>query len=267
MKDLAFALILIVVPFLAQKTEAQEADGVFVHYEKMPEYPGGDKQWKQDSEAYMGTKLKNMFPQANPDSLATDERKRRIVVQCIIDKEGKAQNPVILPGHELHPVLDEVAISYVHQMPRLKPGTVKGEPRNVKYVMPIFVHPYYLRLLERGEQPADTTIYEVVERMPEYPGGAETIMKYLRTCTENYWKKVAPEVKREWIRMESIHRRVVVSLIIDESGQVTDPVIKRSVSPELDKEAIHIVKSMPRWIPGEHKGNKVKVKFILPITF
>lgn len=152
MKDLAFALILIVVPFLAQKAEAQEADGVFVHYEKMPEYPGGDKQWKQDSEAYMGTKLKNMFPQANPDSLATDERKRRIVVQCIIDKEGKAQNPVILPGHELHPVLDEVAISYVHQMPRLKPGTVKGEPRNVKYVMPIFVHPYYLRLLEREEQ-------------------------------------------------------------------------------------------------------------------
>ena len=172
MKKLVFSLMLTSMPFLAQNTEAQETDNVFVNYETMPEYPGGNKKWKQDSEAYMETRLMNIFPQANPDSLATNEKKRRIVVQCIIDKEGKAQNPVILPGHELHPVLDEVAISYVHQMRSLKPGEFKGEPVEVKYTMPLFIHPYYLRLLEREEQQStDTTIYEVVEKMPKYPRG------------------------------------------------------------------------------------------------
>ena len=252
---------------LCNMSMAQDSTTIFIHYETMPEYPGGDEQWKQDSEAYMETRLKNMFPQANPDSLATDERKRRIVVQCIIDKEGKVQEPVILPGHGLHPALDEVAISCVHQMRRFKPGTVKGEPRNMKYVMPFFVHPYYLRLLEREEQQStDTTIYEVVEKMPEYPGGIDKLMEYIRKSTDNYWKKIYPKGKPVY-PCESIIGRIIVSFVVNENGQVTDPVIKRSLDPILDKEAIRIVKSMPRWIPGESKGKKVKVRYTLPFQF
>ena len=266
MKRLFPLLALVLLPLFIGKVSAKAPANEII--ETMPEYPGGERQWKQDRDTYVETRLKNMFPQANPDSLATDERKRRIVVQCIIDKEGIAQDPIILPGHGLHPTIDEVVINYVHQMPRFKPGGIKGEPRNVKYVMPFFVHPYYLRLLEKEENlSTDTTIYEVVEKMPEYPGGARIITKYILTCTENYWDKVGPEVEREYIRAESIDKRVVVSLIINENGQVTDPMILKSKGKDLDEEAIRIVKSMPRWIPGEHKGKKVKVRFTLPIQF
>jgi TonB family protein len=116
------------------------------------------------------------------------------------------------------------------------------------------------------ETPTDTTVYEVVEKMPEYPGGIKKLMEYIRTSTDNYWKKIYPKGKPVY-PCESIIGRIIVSFVVNENGQVTDPVIKRSLDPILDKEAIRIVKSMPRWIPGESKGKKVKVRYTLPFQF
>ena len=244
---------------------AMAQEGIFVNYEKMPEYPGGERQWKKDRDTYMETRLKELFPEAHPDSLATDETKRRIIMQFTIDKKGEVQMPSILRG--LHPVLDNEAFRYVRQLPRFKPGTVHGKPQDVKFTLPLFVHSYYLRLLEREEQQStDTTIYEVVEKMPEYPGGIDKLMEYIRKSTDNYWKKIYPKGKPVY-PCESIIGRIIVSFVVNENGQVTDPVIKRSLDPILDKEAIRIVKSMPRWIPGESKGKKVKVRYTLPFQF
>ena len=248
---------------LCNMATAQE--GIFVNYEKMPEYPGGEEQWKKDRDTYMETRLKELFPEAHPDSLATDKTKRRIIMQFTIDKKGEVQMPSILRG--LHPVLDNEAFRYVRQLPRFKPGTVHGKPQDVKFTLPLFVHSYYLRLLEREEQQStDTTVYKVVEKMPEYPGGIDKLMEYIRTSTDNYWKKIYPKGKPVY-PCESIIGRIIVSFVVNENGQVTDPVIKRSLDPILDKEAIRIVKSMPRWIPGESKGKKVKVRYTLPVKF
>ena len=244
---------------------AMAQEGIFVNYEKMPEYPGGERQWKKDRDTYMETRLKELFPKAHPDSLATDETKRRIIVQFTIDKKGEVQMVSLFRG--LHPVLDNEALRYVRQLPRFKPGTIKREPRDVKFTVPLLVHPYYLRLLEREEQQStDTTVYKVVEKMPEYPGGIDKLMEYIRTSTDNYWKKIYPKGKPVY-PCESIIGRIIVSFVVNENGQVTDPVIKRSLDPILDKEAIRIVKSMPRWIPGESKGKKVKVRYTLPFQF
>jgi len=244
---------------------AMAQEGIFVNYEKMPEYPGGERQWIKDRDTYMETRLKELFPEAHPDSLATDETKRRIIMQFTIDKKGEVQMPSILRG--LHPVLDNEAFRYVRQLPRFKPGTVHGKPQDVKFTLPLFVHSYYLRLLEREEQQStDTTVYKVVEKMPEYPGGIDKLMEYIRTSTDNYWKKIYPKGKPVY-PCESIIGRIIVSFVVNENGQVTDPVIKRSLDPILDKEAIRIVKSMPRWIPGESKGKKVKVRYTLPFQF
>ena len=248
---------------LCNMATAQE--GIFVNYEKMPEYPGGERKWIKDRDTYMETRLKELFPEAHPDSLATDETKRRIIMQFTIDKKGEVQMPSILRG--LHPVLDNEAFRYVRQLPRFKPGTVHGKPQDVKFTLPLFVHSYYLRLLEREEQQStDTTVYKVVEKMPEYPGGIDKLMEYIRTSTDNYWKKIYPKGKPVY-PCESIIGRIIVSFVVNENGQVTDPVIKRSLDPILDKEAIRIVKSMPRWIPGESKGKKVKVRYTLPVKF
>jgi len=117
------------------------------------------------------------------------------------------------------------------------------------------------------ETPTDTTVYRVVEKMPEYPEGVEKLMKYIRTSTDNYWKKRYPKGKPVYPCEQGISGRVIVSFVINENGQVTDPEVLRHVDKDLDKEAIRIIKSMPRWIPGEHKGKKVKVRLTLPVMF
>ena len=91
-------------------------------------------------------------------------------------------------------------------------------------------------------------------------------MKDIRTSTDNYWKRKYPKGKPIVIE-DGVIGRVVVSFVINENGQVTDPEVLRHVDKDLDKEAIRIIKSMSRWIPGEHKGKKVKVRFTLPVQF
>ena len=118
------------------------------------------------------------------------------------------------------------------------------------------------------ETPTDTTVYRVVEKMPEYPEGINKLMKDIRTSTDNYWKKRYPKGKPvSFLHEDGISGRVIVSFVINENGQVTDPEVLRRVDKDLDKEAIRIIKSMPRWIPGEHKGKKVKVRLTLPVQF
>ena len=116
------------------------------------------------------------------------------------------------------------------------------------------------------ETPTDTTVYRVVEKMPEYPEGINKLMKDIRTSTDNYWKRKYPKGKPIVIE-DGVIGRVIVSFVINENGQVTDPEVLRRVDKDLDKEAIRIIKSMPRWIPGEHKGKKVKVRLTLPVQF
>lgn len=117
------------------------------------------------------------------------------------------------------------------------------------------------------ETPTDTTVYRVVEKMPEYPEGINKLMKDIRTSTDNYWKKRYPKGKPVYPCEQGVSGRVIVSFVINENGQVTDPEVLRHVDKDLDKEAIRIIKSMPRWIPGEHKGKKVKVRLTLPVMF
>ena len=117
------------------------------------------------------------------------------------------------------------------------------------------------------ETPTDTTVYRVVEKMPEYPEGINKLMKDIRTSTDNYWKRKYPKGKPVYPCEQGISGRVIVSFVINENGQVTDPEVLRRVDKDLDKEAIRIIKSMSRWIPGEHKGKKVKVRLTLPVQF
>ena len=114
-----------------------------------------------------------------------------------------------------------------------------------------------------------TTVYRVVEKMPEYPGGIEQLVRDAQIFALKYRKKHFPDDKNNpyWWPDGIGLRRSIVSFIIHENGQVTDAVIIRSSGdPHSDRAALLFVKSMPRWIPGEQNGKKVKVKFTLPFT-
>ena len=66
---------------------------------------------------------------------------------------------------------------------------------------------------------------------------------------------------------DGIQGRVILTFIVEKDGRLTDIKLAKSVSPSLDKEAVRIVKSMPRWNPGMQDGKKVRAKYTLPISF
>lgn len=100
-------------------------------------------------------------------------------------------------------------------------------------------------------------IYDVVSQMPRFPGGHEAMMQFITDSIRFY----LPDEER------GIPGRAIVRFVVDTIGQINDITILRSLTPACDKEAIRLVKSMPRWIPGEEDGVKVPVYFNLPISF
>jgi TonB family protein len=107
------------------------------------------------------------------------------------------------------------------------------------------------------EEPMEEPVYKVVEVMPEFPGGMKALMDFIQKNVRY------PEEARK----NGIQGRVAVSVVIDENGRVTDPVIMRSRYPALDEEALRIVELMPQWKPGMQQGKAVKVEFTFPVTF
>ena len=100
-------------------------------------------------------------------------------------------------------------------------------------------------------------IYEVVEQMPHFPGGAASLMRYL---SENIRYPIQAQ-------MEGISGRVVVSFVVEPDGTFSDLRVIRSVDPILDKEALRVVRDMPRWIPGKQDGKPVPVRYNVPVSF
>ena len=107
------------------------------------------------------------------------------------------------------------------------------------------------------EEPMEEPVYKVVEVMPEFPGGMKALMDFIQKNIRY------PEEARK----NGIQGRVAVSVVIDENGRVTAPVIMRSRYPALDEEALRIVELMPQWKPGMQQGKAVKVEFTFPVTF
>ena len=106
-------------------------------------------------------------------------------------------------------------------------------------------------------EPQSKKVYNSVEQMPEFPGGVAGLMRYL---SENI--KYPPEAAKN-----DIEGRVIVQFIIDETGQVGDVKVVRSVSDELDAEAVRVVKTLPKFEPGRQDGEAVSVWYTLPINF
>lgn len=107
------------------------------------------------------------------------------------------------------------------------------------------------------QQSTDNEVLQVVDEMPEYPGGIGSLMKYL---SENI--KYPPRALQE-----GREGRVIIQFVINRDGSVVEAKVRNSVYSDLDEEALRVVNSMPKWKPGKHKGKFVRVKFNLPITF
>ena len=103
----------------------------------------------------------------------------------------------------------------------------------------------------------DDVIYRSVEQMPQFPGGEAALMKYI----ESHIQYPAEALKNR------IKGHVVVQFVVDKKGKIGEVKVLRSVDKDLDKEAIRVVKSLPKFTPGRQNGKAVSVWYTLPVTF
>ena len=99
--------------------------------------------------------------------------------------------------------------------------------------------------------------FDVVENMPEFPGGTPEMMKFLSTNVKY------PEEAYS----KGIEGRVMVKFIVEKDGSISNVKVVKSVSEALDAEAVRVVESMPKWKPGKQNGQLVRVFYTIPITF
>ena len=109
-----------------------------------------------------------------------------------------------------------------------------------------------------NEESEEDVIFMVVEHMPEFPGGQQALFKYLADSVKY------PEEAQKM----GIQGRVICQFVINNDGSIVDVAIVRSSGdPSLDNEAIRVIKSMPKWKPGTHRGKPVRVKYTVPVNF
>ena len=107
------------------------------------------------------------------------------------------------------------------------------------------------------EDSGNNGIFQVVEQQPEFPGGMAELMKYLEKNLRY------PQICKE----QGVQGRVFLQFVVNTDSTISNIEVVKSVNPHLDKEAVRVVSSMPKWVPGRQRGKPVRARFILPITF
>jgi len=107
------------------------------------------------------------------------------------------------------------------------------------------------------EEEEEAQVFFIVEDMPEFPGGELALRKY-----------IANAIKYPVIAQENgIQGKVYVTFVVDKDGSISDARIARGVDASLDKEALRVVGTLPKWKPGKQRGKPVRVSYTVPINF
>ena len=99
--------------------------------------------------------------------------------------------------------------------------------------------------------------FDVVEQMPQFPGGSSKLFEYLA-------KNIRYPAEAE---KAGAVGRVIVSFVVEKDGSISDAKTVKAIHPALDAEALRVINSMPKWIPGKQKGEATRVKYVVPVTF
>jgi TonB family protein len=236
--------------------QTMNPDGTFYAVEKMPVFKNDES--GEEFNKYIYDKL--IYPiYAFRNRLGGE-----VVVQFVIDSQGKIRNPVIT-----NPIISDLSIEAlraIFESPIWEPGYQKGLPVNVRYTWPISFLPWQKytinpSALEKDEQSENELeeVFFIVEDMPKFNGG-EPAIEFKNFITKNlhYPEKAVSD---------GISGVVVVQFIVNSNGKVVYAIVVKSADPELDKEAIRVVKSSPNWKPGKQRGKPVNVLYTFPIIF
>ena len=239
---------------------------IFEVVEHMPEFTGGGMPALME---YLSKNIKY------PEAAMKKGIQGRGIVQFVVEKDGSITNVKIL--RSVDPELDKEAVRVVSAMPKWKPGTQRGEAVRVRFTVPVMfrltedktpvkyapIENKINELVVVGYAPEGTTvpeegtIFDVVEQMPEYPGGMPAMMEFISKNIK--YPAAAQQAK--------IQGRVTIQFIVNTEGNIINPRVLRSADPLLDAEAIRLTTIMPKWKPGMQRGQAVNVKYTVPIMF
>lgn len=104
---------------------------------------------------------------------------------------------------------------------------------------------------------AEVEVFTIVEEMPQFPGGEEKLKAFLRSNVSY------PQMEKE----AGVQGKVYVAFVVEADGSITRVELRRGISPGLDREALRVVKSMPKWTPGKQNGKTVRVQYTVAVAF
>lgn len=235
---LLFTTLLLLTASLNYAQVQHESDTViFIDVEEPPTFPGGDSALV----AYLKHNLH--YPPAEKEKGIQG----KVVVGFVIEKDGVVSNVEVKRG--IGEECDAEAVRVVKEMPNWEPGKQSGIVVRMGMVLPIS--------FKIVEPPIDTTIYTTVEKMPTFPGGEFKMYEFL-AMNIRY-----PQRARE----DGYSGTVYVRFVVEPDGTITNIEVAKGVGGGCSEEAVRVVKMMPKWIPGEAFGKKVRVTYTLPVNF
>ncbi len=132
-----------------------------------------------------------------------------------------------------------------------------NEDRGVDDIINAQTHTEVVVVEEKKPEPAPDKVFDAVEEPPQFPGGDAALLKY-----------IAENLRYPQLALENnVQGRVVVKFVVNKNGTVGDAQVVKSIDPDLDKEAIRVVKTLPKFQPGRQNGHAVNVWYTLPVRF
>lgn len=131
--------------------------------------------------------------------------------------------------------------------------------KTIQLIVPIILALFasFQTVQAQQEEAQSDQVFMMVEEMPQFPGGEKALREFI-TSNIRYPKEA---------QENGIQGRVYVTFVIDTLGSVVDAKIARGVDPSLDREALRVVRELPKWQPGKQRGELVKVAYTVPISF
>ena len=220
-----------------------EGKDVMLVCEQQPEFPGGMRALMD----YLKKEIRY------PKKCSASGIEGRAFVRFIVDKNGKIKKVELFKssGNQL---LDKEAIRVVKKMPRWNPGKNKGEAVNVMFTLPVNFKLYMYRRAKKN----DEMVFSNPESQPEFPGGWNAVKEYLQMNIR--YPKECVENRNEG--------KAFVRFIVEKNGKIKKVELARSSGNSLlDKEAIRVVKKMPRWNPGTIYNKPERMAVTMPVEF
>ncbi len=216
---------------------------VYTLADKMPRFPGGEEELLK----FISRSIKY------PVDAQNEGKQGRVIARFVVNVDGTISDVEILRG--VYPSIDVESVRVIKSMPTWEPGEDNGKKVPVQYTIPLT----YRLSGGSNDKPGkgEDGVYNVADEMPSFPGGARELLNFISKSLKY------PVTAFE----KGIEGTVVYSFVVNEDGTLRDFKLLQGIDAALDKEALRILSSSPKWTPGKVKGEIVPVKYTVPVSF